>query len=857
MAPFDGIPRANEVDGSSINVDERSRAYVQAIDIAVSKKSGKEVIGRIPRHPEGSEVGMLQALASKNHELPLQHASNFINKQAIKIIGRHLNINPMWQLNEEQIDELCSYFPAQKQGERSENYIKRLISLHANPEIEDRDANQAKQMIGNIMMLLLIEQKVNDELKKRDGEVPRYNEAHDREVHEAASKIQAEIQKNHGASSVEKKEKAGIPEKVGNLKELVSIVERNPNIKAVSFDLMDTVIYWGNDRLTRQREFFNEAMPVLARHGINVTMDEFIGVHGIDYKEPRGIWYELRQKSFNSRDGYECRFDELMTAVLTELCKRKRKNISSGEMKSTVADLEKVYVANETKTIKPMPFAKDTLEKLKRRGIKIMLLSNAIEDEKAIKGYLEKAGLLEYFDSVFVSYEVGYQKHYASTRFFDHMVSKSGMQKDQIIHIGDNEWADFKGAKNAGLHPIFYERNSNITDLVHAQQRNYVATTREYEPLSDDVALARMANFEKRMQAEGIPENEKGEMRRLIARMYEISRDYYSPATMGFSVELLNSLKNNPENLNLCTGRDSLILFIQQKLLLRKFKQKFQGVNPDQVQYLPLSRRLVGGSASLSPEWRERMKDKPWITTEDEPRLRRYLASAGFDKYKKVTFIDNGFSGTTQTEIERRQPNKDIEGKYLVSNAGHTSQKKRGYFGGFVNLKKHGKDGVEREITRDSADRSDFGDRYADLIRWRPMWMIEDFFNGIQTSSEYFTGRELTKSGGVSVPQTNMEKLTDKKKKLLKLAGVYGMIDSVTVHGEKIASNPKMEARARIDKFMAWTRSVTLQGEGRDWINDNYHDPRLTEQHRADRGRNIDAKLLGSLWRHGDTSESH
>ena len=699
------------------------------------------------------------------------------------------------------------------------------------------------------MMLLFIEQRINAELKRRNGEVPKYSKAHDHDVHEAARKIQAEIsnmritegRENFGVNNTEK---IGIPEKVGNLRDLIGIVERNPDIKAVSFDLMDTVIYWGNHRLTRQQEFFNEAITILARHGINVTMEEFIAVHGTDYKEPRGVWYELRQKSFVSRDGYECRFDGLMTAVLTELCKKHGKNISPREMQSTVTDLEKAYVANETKTIRPMPFAKDTLEKLKRRGVKIMLLSNAIEDEKAIKQYLEKAGLLQYFDSIFVSYEVGYQKHPQSTRFFDHMVSQSGVQRDKIIHIGDNEWADFEGAKKAGLRSIFYERDPRISEVIHSQQRNYTAVAKEYEPLSDDLALARMVDFEKRMQAEGIPEHEKVEMRQLIGRTYEVSRDYYSPATMGFSVELLDSLKNDPDNLNLCTGRDSLILFIQQKLLLRKFKQRFQGINPDQVQYLPISRRLVGGSASLSVEWREKMRNQPWINTEDDPRLRRYLASAGFDKYKRVTFIDNGFSGTSQTELERRLPHKDIQGKYMSSKIHKPGEKKQGYFVGYD----------FHHQRYDSTNGSDFGHRYKDLFEWKPMWMIEDLFNGIQTSAEYFTGRELSSGQGVSIPQTNMGKLSEKRKKLLKLAAVYGMIDSVTMHGEKIASNPKVEAEERIDKFMAWAKSIALREGGKEWID---ADGKLTEQHAIDKKHNIDARVLGALWRGGDLLGNH
>lgn len=62
---------------------------------------------------------------------------------------------------------------------------------------------------------------------------------------------------------------------------------------------------------------------------------------------------------------------------------------------------------------------------------------------------LEKSGLRPYFDHVFVSEEIGWQK--PQRAYFEHVLNHLDQPKESILVIGDSLIADIGGAKQAGL----------------------------------------------------------------------------------------------------------------------------------------------------------------------------------------------------------------------------------------------------------------------------------------------------------------------------------------------------------------------------------------------------------------------
>lgn len=73
------------------------------------------------------------------------------------------------------------------------------------------------------------------------------------------------------------------------------------------------------------------------------------------------------------------------------------------------------------------------------------------------KGRLLRAGLLDYFDGVFVSGAIGANK--PSKEFFDRCMQALGeIIPDEVVMIGDSLTADVKGARDYGFNTIWLDR---------------------------------------------------------------------------------------------------------------------------------------------------------------------------------------------------------------------------------------------------------------------------------------------------------------------------------------------------------------------------------------------------------------
>ena len=68
---------------------------------------------------------------------------------------------------------------------------------------------------------------------------------------------------------------------------------------------------------------------------------------------------------------------------------------------------------------------------------------------------LSKSGLIDVFDDIFISEEVGYEK--PDVRFFEHVWAKIGAYRpDEVMIVGDSLTSDMKGGNNAGIVCCWY-----------------------------------------------------------------------------------------------------------------------------------------------------------------------------------------------------------------------------------------------------------------------------------------------------------------------------------------------------------------------------------------------------------------
>jgi YjjG family noncanonical pyrimidine nucleotidase len=96
------------------------------------------------------------------------------------------------------------------------------------------------------------------------------------------------------------------------------------------------------------------------------------------------------------------------------------------------------------------------LETLKKRGYTLFLATNGIAEVQ--RGRIAVSGTGQYFDHIFISEEIGYQK--PDPRFFAHMLEVTGLseQKRYSLMIGDSLSSDIAGGIASGMDTLWLNK---------------------------------------------------------------------------------------------------------------------------------------------------------------------------------------------------------------------------------------------------------------------------------------------------------------------------------------------------------------------------------------------------------------
>ncbi|RLE62378.1 MAG: hypothetical protein DRJ38_09720 [Thermoprotei archaeon] len=145
-------------------------------------------------------------------------------------------------------------------------------------------------------------------------------------------------------------------------------------------------------------------------------------------------------------------------------------------MKAYVELIERVLKALELPTEKTVDFlkilphrirfrvyddVKPTLEELKRRGYRLIVISN-VSSLKNLSIYISSIGLKDYFELLIASGTVGFEK--PDPRIFKLALEKTNVSPGEMIHVGDDYEADYIGAENAGLTGVLLDRKNVYKD---------------------------------------------------------------------------------------------------------------------------------------------------------------------------------------------------------------------------------------------------------------------------------------------------------------------------------------------------------------------------------------------------------
>ncbi|KAF2358746.1 HAD hydrolase subfamily IA [Trinorchestia longiramus] len=129
------------------------------------------------------------------------------------------------------------------------------------------------------------------------------------------------------------------------------------------------------------------------------------------------------------------------TLKLTEL------PLKTEHQKAITGELIELYSHSSAYTA--LPYAKETLQNLKKRTVLIGIISNT---DPRIKQVLQEHSFAGHLSFVVDAYTAGFAK--PDSRIFEHARCEAGLSNlkaEEVLHVGDSIIKDYLGARRAGL----------------------------------------------------------------------------------------------------------------------------------------------------------------------------------------------------------------------------------------------------------------------------------------------------------------------------------------------------------------------------------------------------------------------
>lgn len=197
-------------------------------------------------------------------------------------------------------------------------------------------------------------------------------------------------------------------------------------LKAVLMDIDDTLLDFGKCAEQAMRVGFAEwGLPFG-----DSTYRTFTRIND-------GLWRMIERGELTTQQLFAFRWNRIFDAL---------------GIRADGAAFEQRFLDLLYETAIPVDGAADICRYLKEKYI-LCAASNAFHDQQLNR--LKIAGLLPFFDHVFVSESLGYRK--PETAFFDTCRALlPGVAADECVMIGDSLTADISGGKAAGMKTIWY-----------------------------------------------------------------------------------------------------------------------------------------------------------------------------------------------------------------------------------------------------------------------------------------------------------------------------------------------------------------------------------------------------------------
>jgi putative hydrolase of the HAD superfamily len=215
-------------------------------------------------------------------------------------------------------------------------------------------------------------------------------------------------------------------------------------IKAVLFDLGETVLNFGRIRATRLfRQGARLSYDFLRSHGQPVGNFEVYCWRNLFALRFRHLLASLTNNDFNS------------SVLLRGIGIRRGVRLDGDQWRHFAW----LWYEPLSKIATIEPTTEETLAKLKNLGLKLGILSNTFIAGHSLERHLEQVGLLDFFTMRIYSYEFDFRK--PDLRIFRIAAERIGEPPENILYVGDRIDKDIEPALKVGMKPVLKTAYTN------------------------------------------------------------------------------------------------------------------------------------------------------------------------------------------------------------------------------------------------------------------------------------------------------------------------------------------------------------------------------------------------------------
>ena len=202
----------------------------------------------------------------------------------------------------------------------------------------------------------------------------------------------------------------------------------------------------------------------------------FYGAHYTTAELQAAFKAELQAREAKAGQSYECFPDIPFEQIMAALFRAKGIEENAEALGINAAQLFRI---SSIEYVNLYPGALDALAKLRQKGYRLWLLSNAQRVFTAFE--LRHLGLGEQLDGIYISSD--YRCRKPDSRFYQALIDEQGLDVEKCLMIGNDRHTDIAGAKALGMASLYMHTNLTPPDQAEANPALHPDTAigREFE----------------------------------------------------------------------------------------------------------------------------------------------------------------------------------------------------------------------------------------------------------------------------------------------------------------------------------------------------------------------------------------